>query len=48
MASIIYIGIDVHKETYSVAAYDKTTNKIMFETKLGAKQRAEISWRRTG
>ena len=36
MEIIIYVGMDVHKETYSVCCYDPRTNTYMFEQKMKA------------
>ena len=36
MEIIIYVGMDVHKETYSVCCYDSRTNTYMFEQKIKA------------
>lgn len=36
MKSIIYIGMDVHKNTYSLCAYDKNITQKVLETKCGA------------
>ena len=34
MKSIIYIGMDVHKKTYSLCALLKETGEIIGETKI--------------
>ncbi|MDH6366898.1 MULTISPECIES: IS110 family transposase [Breznakia] len=36
MKSIIYIGMDVHKNSYSLCAYDGLTGEILGEVKCGA------------
>lgn len=36
MKSIIYIGMDVHKKTYSLCALLKETGEIIGETKIPA------------
>ena len=36
MEIIIYVGMDVHKETYSVCCYYPRTNTYMFEQKMKA------------
>ena len=36
MEIIIYVGMDVHKETYSVCCYDPRTDKYMYEHKMKA------------
>ena len=34
MESIIYVGMDVHKETYSVCCYDPRTDRYLYEHKM--------------
>ena len=36
MNSIIYLGMDVHKETYNLCAYNNETGEICGETKCKA------------
>ena len=36
MDSIIYIGIDVHKDTYSICCYDPRTDRYIYEHKMKA------------
>ena len=34
MESIIYVGMDVHKETYSLCCYDPRTDRYLYEHKM--------------
>ena len=36
MAIIIYVGIDVHKDTYSICCYDARTDRYLYEHKMMA------------
>ena len=36
MESIIYVGMDVHKETYSLCCYDPRTDRYLYEHKMKA------------
>ena len=37
MKIIIYVGIDVHKETYSICCYDARTDRYLYEHKMKAR-----------
>ena len=37
MEIIIYVGIDVHKDTYSICCYDARTDRYLYEHKMQAK-----------
>ena len=37
MEIIIYVGIDVHKDTYSICCYDARTDRYLYEHKMKAK-----------
>ena len=34
MNSIVYVGMDVHKESYTVCSYSFDTDKVMYQQKL--------------
>lgn len=36
MNSIVYVGMDVHKESYTVCCYSFDTDKVMYQQKLPA------------
>ena len=51
MESIIYVGMDVHKDTYSVCFYDPKDDRYLYESKMKASSRnvikylkKEVSW----
>ena len=44
MEIIVYLGMDVHKDTYSVCCYDPRSNKYFYESKMKAASRNVIKY----
>ena len=44
MTRIVYIGMDVHKDTYSLCSYDAHENYLFSETKVKAETEAVLSY----
>ena len=44
MESIIYVGIDVHKDTYSICSYDPRTDKYLYEHKMKAETKNVLKY----
>lgn len=44
MDSIVYVGMDVHKDTYSVCFYDPKDDRYLYESKMKASSRNVIKY----
>ncbi len=44
MNSLIHIGIDVHKDTYSLCSYSFQTNQAFGQTKIGSDNKLVIKY----
>ena len=44
MESIIYVGIDVHKDTYSVCCYDPRSDRYLYEHKIKAMTKTVLKY----
>ena len=47
MESILYVGMDVHKDTYSVCTYDSKSDKYIYEHKMKACSKNVINYLKT-
>ena len=44
MESILYVGMDVHKDTNSVCAYDAKNDKYLYEHKMKANSKNVVKY----
>ena len=44
MESIVYVGIDVHKDTYSICCYKAREDRFYYEKKIKAESKPVIKY----